>query len=323
MRSDAKLGLALGMLITGFAIAFCFPREGRESAAERFTASFSQEDETDIAFVPIHSLRDKKNFSPATEEDLTVDFAQQNDATSASSPSLTNVADAPDEVRTSSDVSIGALLNSDVHAEPQSDDDFDRTAPVEPAENADQLPVEQMETSASPTRPMMKTYRVKAGDTLTEIAMQTLGSYHRYLDIFEANRDRISSPDDLKLGLELRIPVVDGATRPADREGEIDKQLASDADQPSLEQKQPDDRQAPAQPGGTTTITDRRLELPVNQIHPRGILTHEVQPGETLEQIAVRYFGTVGAVRQIQRANSSLLRGKTGPSAGMVLKLTP
>lgn len=321
MRSDAKLGLALGMLITGFAIAFCFPREGGESAAERFTASFSQVDETDIAFVPIHSLRDKKQASTATEEDLTVDFEQQNGGTIASSPSLTT-AEEPDDVRTSSDVSIGVLLSSNDDSARQVKHNVERTSSGERPENEDSS-VEHMEDSVSPTPPMIKTYRVKAGDTLSEIAMQTLGSYHRYLDIFEANRDRLSSPDDLKLGLELRIPLVDGATRPADRDQEVETRLAHGTDQPTLEQNKPDDPKTPSETSQTTAITDRRLELPVNQIHPRGILTHEVQPGETLELIAVRYFGTVSAVRQIRQANPGLLRGKTHPTAGMVLKLAP
>ena len=49
-------------------------------------------------------------------------------------------------------------------------------------------------------------YVVRSGDTLSGIAHQTLGQSSRFHEIFAANRDVLSSPDDLKPGLELVIP---------------------------------------------------------------------------------------------------------------------
>jgi LysM repeat protein len=49
-------------------------------------------------------------------------------------------------------------------------------------------------------------YVVKYGDTLSGIAQKLLGSQSRYQEIFEANRDRMASPDKLDVGKPIRIP---------------------------------------------------------------------------------------------------------------------
>lgn len=49
-------------------------------------------------------------------------------------------------------------------------------------------------------------YVVKYGDTLSGIAQKMLGSQSRYQEIFEANRDRMASPDRLDVGKPIRIP---------------------------------------------------------------------------------------------------------------------
>ena len=51
-----------------------------------------------------------------------------------------------------------------------------------------------------------RTYTVKAGDTLSAIAKQHLGSANAYMKIFEANKDQLSDPDKIKPGQVLRIP---------------------------------------------------------------------------------------------------------------------
>ena len=54
---------------------------------------------------------------------------------------------------------------------------------------------------ASPT-----TYTVKAGDTLSKIAREQLGSANAYMDIFNANKDQLQDPDKIKPGQVLKIP---------------------------------------------------------------------------------------------------------------------
>jgi nucleoid-associated protein YgaU len=54
-------------------------------------------------------------------------------------------------------------------------------------------------------------HRVVDGDTLPELARRYLGDAGRYLELFEANRNVLSSPDLLPLGVELTIPPRRGA----------------------------------------------------------------------------------------------------------------
>lgn len=53
----------------------------------------------------------------------------------------------------------------------------------------------------------VKTYTVKAGDTLSVIAEKIYGDANEYQKIYEANKDAIGpDPDLIKEGLELTIP---------------------------------------------------------------------------------------------------------------------
>jgi len=51
-----------------------------------------------------------------------------------------------------------------------------------------------------------KTYTVKSGDTLSKIAKDFYGNANEYNKIFEANKDKLSSPDRINVGQELKIP---------------------------------------------------------------------------------------------------------------------
>lgn len=57
-----------------------------------------------------------------------------------------------------------------------------------------------------PASETQATYIVRAGDNLNYIAKRELGSYNRWREIYEANRDRISDPNQLRVGMELVIP---------------------------------------------------------------------------------------------------------------------
>jgi nucleoid-associated protein YgaU len=52
----------------------------------------------------------------------------------------------------------------------------------------------------------VKTYTVKAGDTLSHIAKEHLGSASAYMKIFELNKDQLTDPDKIKPGQVLRLP---------------------------------------------------------------------------------------------------------------------
>ena len=50
------------------------------------------------------------------------------------------------------------------------------------------------------------TYTVQSGDTLSKIAKEYYGDDSQYQRIFEANRDQLSSPNDIQVGQTLKIP---------------------------------------------------------------------------------------------------------------------
>ena len=57
-----------------------------------------------------------------------------------------------------------------------------------------------------PASAAAKTYTVQAGDTLSKIAKEHLGSAGSYMKIFELNKDQLSDPDKIKPGQVLRLP---------------------------------------------------------------------------------------------------------------------
>jgi len=51
-------------------------------------------------------------------------------------------------------------------------------------------------------------HRIADGDTLSRLAERYLGRSERYLEIYNANRDVLASPDLLPIGATLRIPQL-------------------------------------------------------------------------------------------------------------------
>lgn len=49
-------------------------------------------------------------------------------------------------------------------------------------------------------------YEVKSGDSLTKIAKQVYGDASLYMQIFEANKDKLKDPNKIQIGQKLRIP---------------------------------------------------------------------------------------------------------------------
>jgi nucleoid-associated protein YgaU len=51
-----------------------------------------------------------------------------------------------------------------------------------------------------------RTYTVQAGDSLSKISKQFYGNTNEYMKIFEANRNQLSNPNEIKPGQQLVIP---------------------------------------------------------------------------------------------------------------------
>ncbi len=61
-------------------------------------------------------------------------------------------------------------------------------------------------TAAAKATEAAKTYTVQAGDTLSKIAKEHLGSANAYMKIFDLNKDQLSDPDKIKPGQVLKLP---------------------------------------------------------------------------------------------------------------------
>jgi nucleoid-associated protein YgaU len=64
----------------------------------------------------------------------------------------------------------------------------------------------QVTGGPAPAAPASKTYTVKAGDTLGNIAKEHLGNAGAYMKIFELNTDQLTDPNKIKPGQVLRLP---------------------------------------------------------------------------------------------------------------------
>ncbi len=52
----------------------------------------------------------------------------------------------------------------------------------------------------------VRRHTVQDGDTLESLAKQHLGDAHRAMEIYDANRDVLSNPDVLPIGVEIKMP---------------------------------------------------------------------------------------------------------------------
>jgi nucleoid-associated protein YgaU len=62
------------------------------------------------------------------------------------------------------------------------------------------------EGAAGGASKVSRTYTVQSGDTLSKIAKEYYGDANKYMDIFNANTDKLSDPNKIQVGQELVIP---------------------------------------------------------------------------------------------------------------------
>jgi hypothetical protein len=78
---------------------------------------------------------------------------------------------------------------------------------LEPVQNIPEEPPTGVAPSSAPDGySAAQVHRIADGDTLSRLAERYLGRSERYLEIYNANRDVLSSPDLLPIGATLRIP---------------------------------------------------------------------------------------------------------------------
>ena len=150
-------------------------------------------------------------------------------------------------------------------------------------DDAPALPGEPMREPAKPRQ-----IEVKAGDTLSELAAEHLGSAGKWDVLLEANRGVLSSPQALRAGMTLRLP-------PSEPE------IAAT-------------RSIPPRPDAI------RADEPPTPAAPRS-RTYTVRGGDNLTRIAERQLGDGKRWRELLEANADQLKRPEDLRAGMTLKL--
>lgn len=189
MHRDVKLGLALGILVIGFAAAFCFPRQPA----------------TELAVNPAAGLK-----LAAIDEEIRLERRRtfvEDELNPPEQPTLADAVQAPAGPETE----LPPLQTAAMRAQA-----LQRSAP-EPIRRDVPIPVDESIVAVEPgttgtvtpaaEAPAEETlYTVQSGDTLSAVASKTLGSSRKYEAIFEANRDVMATPNSLRIGMKLRIP---------------------------------------------------------------------------------------------------------------------
>ena len=76
----------------------------------------------------------------------------------------------------------------------------------QPSTHAPNKPSHTRTASGTTKSTRVQTYTVKKNDTLGQIAQKLLGSTRRINDLLKANRSLITDPDDIRIGMVLKIP---------------------------------------------------------------------------------------------------------------------
>ena len=217
MHPDRKIGIAMGILLIGVVAALFFRNE--PLAEEGTGLSASREQQLN------QSLRDRD--APIYLDQPDSDFPQHVDvdAPAWNLPELFEQMNKKD--------TVPAPIGLPAKKKQTEQQIVETIRPIEPPQTATTEISEPATADGRPTNPepvnqfekllsdaaqnpaqnqgaaasgQFTEYVVQYGDTLSEIAEKFLGSQSRYNEIYEANKDRMASPDRLRVGKAIRIP---------------------------------------------------------------------------------------------------------------------
>lgn len=158
------------------------------------------------------------------------------------------------------------------------------------------------------------TYVIRDGDDLTGIATRFYGHPAAAAAVWDANRDLIPDPGLLPIGAALRMPPpwsVSGLPTAASAGRSIEPprgMVAPVADAP----------RAAETPGWLTKSPPVAAAAPAPRVSGG---TVRLAPGETLESLALRFYGDRSAANRIWEANRDRLRSPELAVTGMELRL--
>ncbi|BAM04307.1 LysM peptidoglycan-binding domain-containing protein [Phycisphaera mikurensis] len=140
------------------------------------------------------------------------------------------------------------------------------------------------ETAAAEVR-----VEVRPGDSLSRLAARHLDDARRFEELYEANRDVLSSPDAVQAGMTLRLPA--GETGRG-----VSASVAAAASPPRV-----------AAPPATASVG--------------GVGLYTVQPGDSLSRIASRVLGDPNRWNELYEANRDTLGSPDSVVVGQELRV--
>ena len=200
MHRDHKLALSLGLLLIGVAAALCFPRQQPSDLAGLELEDAAQLDAA-IDLLPVRVYTESHTESTDRDDELATSNPELSDPFSE----LALMPGAPDPIPTVEIRQTPENRASAIAPPPPSES---TGVGARPTTDAPGLEPPEVVRPPAPRdmQPEPLVYEVQSGDTLGELAGRFLGSTRRYLDLYEANRDILPSPDDLQVGMLLKIP---------------------------------------------------------------------------------------------------------------------
>lgn len=156
--------------------------------------------------------------------------------------------------------------------------------------------------------PSGKTIKVAAGDTLASLASKHLGTRSRWTELLDANKDKLKKAEDLKLGMELRLP----ADKKSDNKPE--KSVKPAVATPSTGSTgSPALATAGGAGAGSSQASDASNDSPSK--------TYLVQPGDTLSSIARKVYSDQSKYDVIFKANRDQLQAEDDLAPGQKLTI--
>ncbi|MCE9631341.1 MAG: LysM peptidoglycan-binding domain-containing protein [Planctomycetia bacterium] len=164
------------------------------------------------------------------------------------------------------------------------------------------------------------TYSVRDGDDLTSISTRFYGHPGAAAAVWQANRDVIPDPNLLPIGAELRLPPSWSVAGPQRTVVGGGRSIEPPAGPPAPRMMSPATGAAGGPPVWLGTHAVPQAGVAITSPPVSGG-TVRLAAGETLESLAVRFYGDRNAAQRIWEANRDRLRSPDLAVAGMELRL--
>ena len=192
MNRDTKIGLALGILLIGTVAAFCFRNQPIQQKTKNSLELANAKN--------VNALLESRTIKPYLNDSQTsADPAHEHDSEFVAHFNNHAFPTQKEILYTGNQPPPNAIPIHEKIA-------VSKSKPVttqsrQPQETVAKTKMMSQEAAS------VHVHKIQPGDTLSGLAIKYLGSVARADDIFKANQETLKSPDQLKIGMELKIPT--------------------------------------------------------------------------------------------------------------------